>query len=75
MFSLLLVHLLIVEFLHHLAGPHPHLPPTPNWLLLSLIVRPCVLSLRTQNVRSVRWLWGRRGPLMIVLPESHRLQR
>jgi hypothetical protein len=51
-----LVHLLIIEVVHHLVGPHLHLPPTPGRLLLSPLVWPCVLSLRTRNARSARWL-------------------
>jgi hypothetical protein len=70
-----LVHLLVVEVVHHLAGPHLRLSPTPGRLLLSLLVQPCVLSLRTRNTWLARRLCGRQWPQMIMLPWSHLLWR
>jgi hypothetical protein len=65
LFSLFLVHFCIIEVVHHFAGIHPRLPPTPERLLLNLLVRLCVLSLRTQNA----WLAGGCGER--VAPNDH----
>ena len=60
LFSFFLIHILIVEFPYHLADPR--LPLTLSRLLVSPVVRPCVLSLRTQNVRRQGGCKGDRVP-------------